>query len=900
MDFFRYWGKARGTETAGSLARKTYHLLAYHSLDVAATGWLLLNPGKPLCRQLARQLSVQPQWLQTFFCFCLMLHDIGKFCRGFQNLAPNLSLDLVPAEPQRKYDTRHDSLGYLLWQKELSTRLADLFPDRKIPRAISPWLEVVCGHHGQPPRKDRIVRTCLNPEEDIPAAEAFVRNIVSYWQPDFSPLTSIDKKVFKKVSWQLAGVAVLADWLGSDQSVFGYQERPMPLQDYWQSYALPAAEKVVSGSALQPGMVNPFTSIRQQFDFIHEATPLQEFAEVIDLGDSPHLFILEDVTGAGKTEAAMVLVHRLMAAGLADGLYVGLPTMATANGMYQRLANSYQALFQKGAKPSLVLAHGASQLSGAFQSSIGIDQHKPDKSYQPDDLSASAYCHQWLADSRKKALLADVGVGTIDQALLAVLPARHQSLRMLGLGNKVLLVDEVHAYDPYMRQLLISLLQAHAAQGGSIVLLSATLPLEFRSELVAAYLKGRGFAAPALQEEGYPLATYCCDQGLQEKVIATRSSVKRTVKVKRLASEAEALELIRKTAQAGQSICWIRNTVRDARSAYNQLQQEKSLTSDRLSLFHSRFTVYDRQVIESDVLNRFGKYSEGEQRTGQILIATQVVEQSLDLDFDVMISDLAPVDLLIQRAGRLQRHIRNASGSVAGVKDQRPAPVLYLLSPDPDKIDSEHWLRTLLPGSQAVYANVGQLWLTAGVMLQDQGFSMPEDARHLIESVYGKDVQECIPEVLQQASSVAVANDRARTSMGHFNCLDLQQGYTWGSGGAANGWDEDTRIPTRLNDIETVTVVLAKVDGNGDLQPWVANENPDHAWALSQIRLPEGEWRKAEALIPPQWQTPITELKQRRLSLKWLEILPLVAETGHLYQSESGWDLARNNDNESD
>ncbi len=892
MDFFRYWGKAG----SGSAAQKNrYHLLAYHSLDVAATGRLLLDPSRPLCQKLAQQLGVQAQWLQAFFSFCLMLHDIGKFCRGFQNLVPDLSDDLVPADPRRKYDTRHDSLGFLLWQKELINHLADLFPDKKTLRKISPWLEIVCGHHGQPPRKDRVLKTCLVPEEDIPAAAAFSREAIGLWMPELSPLTNIDKAQFKKASWQLAGVAVLADWLGSDQTAFEYQTDPMSLQDYWQQFALPAAQKVLSNSALLPKTVSSFESIQQQFEFINEPTPLQLFAQRAELGDSPHLFILEDVTGAGKTEAAMVLVHRLMAAGLANGLYVGLPTMATANGMYQRLSASYDKLFQATQKPSLVLAHGASKLSDTFQSSIGIDEQKPDKSYQSGDLSASAYCHQWLADSRKKALLADVGVGTVDQALLAVLPARHQSLRMLGLGDKVLLVDEVHAYDPYMRQLLCALLKAHGARGGSAILLSATLPEQFRSQLVKAYVNGRGFDAPALQKSGYPLVTYCCDEGLQEQAIDTRPSVKRSVSTQRLTNEEQALAVIEQATQAGQSICWIRNTIGDARNAYNRLQTK---IGDKLSLFHSRFAVIDRKTIETGVLKRFGKESTALQRAGQVLIATQVVEQSLDLDFDVMISDLAPVDLLIQRAGRLQRHVRDAAGNVNVTEEQRPAPVLYLLSPDPENVTNEQWLRALLPGTQSVYGHVGQLWLTATVL--QQGFSMPEDARHLIESVYGEAAQKRIPEVLQKSSDDAQAKDRARKSMGDFNGLKLDQGYTWLSGGAANGWDEDTRIPTRLNETETVTVVLVQPDDDGNLQPWAAGDNPEQRLALSQIRLPESEWHQAQALIPPVYDEAIAELKQQHSSLKWLEILPLVAAIQRFYDPAGGWDLQRNSEDESD
>ncbi len=512
-------------------------------------------------------------------------------------------------------------------------------------------------------------------------------------------------------------------------------------------------------------------------------------------------------------------------------------------------------------------------------------------------MSAGAYCNQWLADSRKKSLLADVGVGTIDQALLAVLPARHQSLRMLGLRGKVLVVDEVHAYDPYMRQLLSSLLKAHSSQGGSAILLSATLPQQFRSELTAAYVNGRGFQSPQLTNtKNYPLVTQCSDAGLRETPVDTRDSVKRTVKVERLADEAAAFSLIDKVIKAGQSICWIRNTVKDARRAFQYLQDNSEIESDKLSLFHSRFAMVDRQSTEEDVLGRFGKDSTEQIRSGQVLIATQVVEQSLDLDFDVMISDLAPVDLIIQRAGRLQRHIRDQQGNridKAGEKDQRPLPCLHLLAPDPEQVESRQWLRTLLSGSQAVYGNVGQLWLTARVLLKKQGFTMPDDARYLVESVYAQSSQSLIPEHLEQDSWGAEAQNKARKNMGNFNLLDLDKGYCLESAEHNAGWSEDTHIPTRLTEIETTTVVLVTPDTNKNLQPYAQSNNPNHRWALSQINLPEKDWLQAQTLIPEHWNTAVDDLKKQHKQLKWLAILPLVTETEHLYQPEGGWDLER-------
>lgn len=894
--YFRYWGKAKPQQEDGGSG--AYHLLAFHSMDVAAVGWHLLSPENVLCQRLAKQLKVESDWLQQWFVFCLCLHDLGKFTRSFQNLAPDLSNNLVAYFPQCVYDIRHDSLGYGLWQKILLPKLKDKFQPESV-KQISEWLEIVFGHHGQPPNKGRAtqnIRSYLL-QEDEQAAEAFFSEIINHRMPEPEPLLHIQRDDFRQVSWQLAGIAVLADWLGSNQDVFPYHVEPMPLEKYWQKISLPAAKDVLKLADISAHGIAPFQDICQQFDFIKQPTPLQHYAQTLNISDSPQLFLLEDVTGAGKTEAAMVLVHRLMAKGLATGVYVGLPTMATANAMYERMSKSYRSLYHCDFSPSLVLAHGASRLSEAFQGSVQLTEQPKDKAYQKDDETASAYCNQWLADNRKKALLADVGIGTIDQALLSVVPARHQSLRLLGLTGKVLVVDEVHAFDPYMRQLLAHLLQAHAAQGGSAILLSATLPYRMRCELTDAYAKGLGVeSAKPQQQNAYPLLTQFNALAINETAIETRDEVRRQVLVKRLADESAVLEQIHDAVQQGYCVCWIRNTVKDARYAYEQLAEQDWVSSDKLSLFHSRFAMIDRQQIEQDVLKRFGKKSHSQHRKGQILIATQVVEQSLDLDFDVMFSDLAPMDLLIQRAGRLQRHIRDKQGNPAkNHSEQRDLPCLYVLSPDPATVSDDNWLKALLSGTQAVYPNVGQLWLTITTLQINNGFLMPEDARFLIESVYGEDTEQ-IPGVLETATFEAEAEQKAQSGMGEFNRLKLEKGYTWLSAGQNGGWDEDVHIPTRLGG-DTVTVALAIAE-NDTLRPYANNTR--HAWALSQINLPVREWAQAQKLIPPEWQEQIRLLRDKEPALKWIDVFPLVETTTHIYHAAGGWNLQRNKNNESD
>jgi len=892
--FYQYWGKAAQTEENGL----SYHLLPYHCLDVAAVGWILLNTEKPLCARLAGQLGVDPTWLRDFFVFCLSLHDLGKFSRAFQGLKIELSPDLVKANPRMPYTERHDTLGFWLWRENLSAQFEKLPSGNNAWLSkIEPWLEIVTGHHGMPPKKSGGRIPNFFEQEDEEAACHFVEDAYSLFLSGFEHAPLLDKGLkqrLKIVSWQLAGVAVLADWLGSNQEYFKYCKEPEDLAVYWNKTALPSAAKAMQFMPARPRM-SRFQGINNLFPFIEKPTQLQEYAIHEQLSDKPQLFILEDVTGAGKTEAALALTHRLLSTGMADGLYVALPTMATANAMYQRLGEVYRRFYESnGDLPSLILAHGARELSDAFRKSVCLSENQSEdlnytdgRDRREQELSATAYCHAWLADSRKKALLADVGVGTLDQALLAVLPARHQSLRLLGLGRKVLLVDEVHAYDSYMQKLLDALLEIHARQGGSVILLSATLPQTMRENLVAAFHLGLGVDAPEIGSNAYPLATHSPAAGDCEKHIDTREEVKRTVVVKQLDSEDAIIEQIRQAVSNGQCVCWIRNTVKAARESHRTLAQCEWMDNDHLHLFHSRFAMVDRQKIEDETLNRFGDKSKYEDRKGQVLIATQVVEQSLDLDFDVLITDLAPIDLIIQRAGRLRRHIRDVQGNRIrdlNVKDQRGTATLYLFSPDPNEDVDVSWLKANQEGTQAVYPHIGRLWLTAKFLLEElKGkFTMPGDARNLIEGVYSYEAEDAIPEKLKMNSYEAIGEDQSKKSMADLNALKLNKGYTRSSG----DWDEESRIPTRLTEEETVSVALARLSRD-QLQPYAKGGH--HEWAMSVVKIPEWEWKKAVCQIPANMQPLIEALKAEVKALRWLEVFPLTDETTHYYNAGDGW-----------
>ncbi len=903
--YFRYWGKTEKDTGA-------YHLLPFHCLDVGAVGWLLFDPAKPLCQRLARQLGVDPEWLQIWMTFCLCLHDIGKFATAFQGVVPDLCGKLVPSNPRMPYSERHDTLGFHLWKDILSSKWLESIrvsfgsfeqDAANLIRYTEPWMEIVTGHHGEPPKRIPIHRQNFFTVDDEEAACSFQEDITDLFLRNFDHSILADKELkynLKLSSWQLAGAVVLSDWLGSGRDPGAYCQDEVSLNDYWQQKALPHAEQVIAKADLYQSAIAPFAGISNLFPFITSPTPLQDWAAKLQLGSSNQLFILEDVTGAGKTEAAVVIAHRLMANGLADGIHIALPTMATANSIYTRFGKAYRRLFDVGEQPSLVLAHGARHLSEGFRNSIKMPESAhTSHSYSEDEEPIEVYCSSWLADSRKKAFLAEIGIGTLDQALLAVLPAKHQSLRLLGLAQKVLIIDEVHSYDPYMNQLMQTLIEAHARQGGSVILLSATLPYKMREKYVRAFCEGAGLEMPTLEESSsYPLATHVPALERTERKLLSSRYAQKKVSVSFIDEYDDVLDILKNAIREGRCACWIRNTVKDARAAYDMIANQEWVDKNKLMLFHSRFAMLDRRHIEEKVLDLFDKKSTGEKRQGQILIATQVVEQSLDLDFDVMISDLAPIDLLIQRAGRLHRHVRDNAGNPfieEGAVDLRGEPHLYVFGPKPTKTPDEDWMKSKLPGTQAVYKHVGQLWLTQQQLYSSGSFSMPGDARMLIEGVYGEKAQDLIPDSLLSLSWDAEGEAGSRRGMARLNALKLIKGYTRSSAEDSGGWDKETRIPTRL-DADNITVALAHIK-DGHLLPYA--QDKEFGWELSMIDLPRNEWRKVQGKIPADLMDQIKRLKEEIKILKWVELLPITQEIEPYYDPYMGWGLNKGGKDES-
>ncbi|WP_240894141.1 CRISPR-associated endonuclease Cas3'' [Halomonas alimentaria] len=423
MSYYLYWGKAQPSDEGDSC-----HLLPYHSLDVAAVGWHLLAPERPLSQRLASQLGLSPDSLRQFLVFLLGLHDMGKFARAFQGLARPEGVELVAPIERLAYTERHDRLGALLWQASWIEWLRDdtlRWPggdlDHKARRELSETLRVVLapmfGHHGQPVEAGKLgLSQFFGQDDDASDCEA-ARQFTADWAALIELDWPVDKLVspqwrdaFLAMSWTVAGWATLSDWLGSNRDYFIYCQEVMPLADYWP-LALGRAERALqdTGFAHPPEPI-PYGGLASWFGGESVTpTPLQREAETLPIGEGPQLFICEDITGSGKTEAACILNQRLLAGGHGDGLYFALPTMATSNAMYERLGRLHHRFYTEASRPSCVLAHGARELNDVFMQAVASAQPE-DRDYAADDMTATTRCNRWLADSRKKSLLADVGM----------------------------------------------------------------------------------------------------------------------------------------------------------------------------------------------------------------------------------------------------------------------------------------------------------------------------------------------------------------------------------------------------------------------------------------------------------------------------------------------------------
>jgi CRISPR-associated endonuclease/helicase Cas3 len=462
----------------------------------------------------------------------------------------------------------------------------------------------------------------------------------------------------------LAGLTTVSDWIASSEEHFPY--RPEPLVRHEDLDSLLSESKHNARTALDRLGWRTRLRLPEPLDFqkffgISNPRPLQVESILISAElNLPSLVIVEAPMGEGKTEAALFVAERQKQRHQLRGSFIALPTQATSNQMFGRVVKALSQGATEGIAHILLL-HGHASLSAEFnelkrkgETGFLPSSVEPDGSTEAQVMAAEWFTH------RKRGLLAPYGVGTIDQALMAALQSKHVFVRLLGLAGKVVVIDEVHAYDTYMSALLERLLAWLRAIGTSVVMLSATLPSVRRTALVRAF-------APECQVSpdipAYPSLTVVSGSQVRTIAFAAAAPGKR-IRLEPAPSEPTALAVwIRDRIRAGGGcaavVC---NTVGRAQEIYEACRQMMPEDAEDgapvVDLLHSRFPFEEREAREQRTLKRFGKPGEALRPVTAVLVATQIVEQSLDIDFDLMVSELPPIDLLFQRAGRLHRHER--------------------------------------------------------------------------------------------------------------------------------------------------------------------------------------------------------------------------------------------------
>lgn len=689
------WGKK---EPFCSLSR---HMMA---VGACAMEYLKAPSSQGIVLRLQEWMHMNESSVVNTVSYVASLHDIGKAHPCFQS-DPSVGNEGLPI-----FNFRHEQYSEMV--------LKALWKERGWERPVCNFFSAVvrihhqgkgvCDIKGEIPRKWQAIHASL--EERMRAL--FMPHEPAHDMANLDGLGVI-----------LSSVLILCDWVASSE---GFQAEKLPeseddallvmlrkrardiLSDYGliaeKEKAYPRAEGF---SAMFPEI--PATGMR----------PLQRACEALD-EQKAVLTIIEAPMGEGKTETALYIAGILCETWHKRGIYMALPTAATSNQMVDRVRRLLEA-HQSG---SARLLHSMAWL---------LDEKSlPEKGFNMDNAEDAQSAEDWLRPLRR-GMLSENAVGTVDQAMAAALRIKYGFLRLAGLSNKVLIIDEIHAYDVFMSTIIARLLEWCWVLTIPVIMLSATMQDKQKKKYLACY----GIDSPKLSE-AYPLITQVTEEGAIQQIPVPGTHMRGAVLFRPQCCGASLEQMVHLTldrAANGGCICIMLNTVRQAQAVYREL---KAKGETQVMLFHARFTARRRAEIERTCLNLFGKSRKRPER--MILVCTQVVEQSLDVDFDAMITQLAPMDLLLQRAGRVHRHSGN----------RRPVgmetPVVDVLVPEAG-------------ATQAIdkrYIQIGSVYPTCVMknterMLQhDRSVMIPDDVRACVEEAYSEISEEELQETIKQ------------------------------------------------------------------------------------------------------------------------------------------------------
>lgn len=699
------------------------------------------------------------------------LHDLGKISPGFQRkcdawLEENNLADIASrCFWQRDYEADHGKVSH--------SAIQDFLLVQGIPKSIAKYVATALGgHHGRlkfPPNDRGIkaphgIKQIMDSQSGINWDAERLECAKQVWDY-FNVSGALDSFSGDSAAiWWLAGLATVADWIGSDENYFS----PAP-RDADEDVPFMARHALDSIGFRLPVITKNLT-FEQLFGFPPNRMQEKTIASITE----PGVYVIEAPMGMGKTEAALAAAYQLMAAGKASGIYFALPTQVTSNRIHLRMNDFLQRISPEYGKSRLI--HGNSWL---MQETI---RYQPASSGSWGKSSEDARNgRDWFA-SAKRALIAPFGVGTVDQALLGVVAAKHFFVRHFALAGKVVILDEVHSYDIYTGTLIDKLIETLERLGCTVIILSATLTGRRRNQIISVLGN-----SDENSDQSYPLITGRAE-GLPFEPVAVEAPLSRSVAVEFVKVESAANKAIN-LASSGGAVLWICNTVGAAQKQFKYFQEHVS-DAFPLGLLHSRFTYKHREEHETEWMGRFGK--DASTRCGSILVATQVVEQSVDLDADLLITELAPTDMLLQRIGRLWRHERGKR-LIAGPRIciiEEPATLDELRDITPAQIKKKL-------GNKAFVYDPYILLRSLEVWQGRTEVEIPSQVRLLIEETYLEKDEE--PEAWQTLRMEMDGNSMA------YRQRAVMSSNIWQA-----ALDDREGVQTRLNEQKTVSLIICR------------------------------------------------------------------------------------------